>query len=284
MVLGAAAIGGGALSLRWVRIARLIEDTPTSRVRSAAQGYVELSGRALQSDGGNNFGPLTRRPCIWWRYRVSKREQSGNNRGDKWRTVASGTSIQPFALDDGTGRCLVMPDGAEVVATESTTWYGSTPWPTTAPGADRGSDRDYKYVEERIYEQEQVYVLGNFRSHRPDGVDLQAAANALVREWKDDQPALIARFDADGDGRIDLGEWEKARAEALRTVEAQARDRPPATTVHVVSQPDGDQLFLVAALSPDHLARRYRRQAMAAFAGFVVAVYAFGWLLQRAFA
>lgn len=283
MVLGAAAIGGAALSLRWIRIARLIEDTPTSRVRSAAQGYVELAGRGLQAGAGGNVGPLTRRPCIWWRYRISKREQSGK-RGDRWRVVASGTSNQPFELDDGTGRCLVMPEGAEVVTTESTAWYGGTPWPTTAPGADRRAERDYKYVEERIYEHEQVYVLGDFRSHRSDGPDLQAAANDLAREWKADQAALVERFDADGDGRISLAEWEGARAEALRTVQAQARERPVGSAVHVVARPQSGQLFLLAASPPEQLARRYRRGAAAAFVGFVAAVYAFGWLLQTALA
>ena len=37
---------------------RLIEDTPTSRVRSAAQGYVELSGEGLLPADSHNKGPL----------------------------------------------------------------------------------------------------------------------------------------------------------------------------------------------------------------------------------
>ena len=40
--LGAAVIGGGWFAFRFLHVARVIEDTPTSRVRSAAQGYVEL--------------------------------------------------------------------------------------------------------------------------------------------------------------------------------------------------------------------------------------------------
>ena len=37
------------------RVARLIDDTPVSRVRSAAQGYVELSGIAKLPDGKPNL-------------------------------------------------------------------------------------------------------------------------------------------------------------------------------------------------------------------------------------
>ena len=284
LTLGVAAIGGGALSLRWVKVARLIEDTPTSRVRSAAQGYVELTGRGLPLAGTKNLGPLTQRPCVWWRYRVSKKEQGGRNRGDSWRTVTSGQSSQPFLLDDGTGRCIVQPDGADVISSESTTWYGDTPWPKGPPGAGRPNSRDYRYFEERIYEQERVYALGEFRSHGPQqGEDLQAVASALLSQWKDDQAKLVERFDADRDGRISLEEWERARLEARRAAEQQARERPPVEMLHALSSPGGDQLFLIAALPPGDLAKRYRRRAMLAFVGFVAAVYAFGWLLQSAF-
>jgi hypothetical protein len=53
---------------------------------------------------------------------------------------------------------------------------------------------------------------------------------------------------------------------------------PPA--LHVVSRPADGQLFLVAAYPEKELAKRYRRKAMVAFAGFAVATYALAWLLQ----
>ena len=283
LTIGIAALGGGALSLRSIRIARLIEDMPTSRVRSAAQGYVELTGRGLPLAGTQNLAPLTQRPCVWWRYRISRREQTGKSRSDTWRTVASGHSGQPFLLDDGTGECIVQPEGAEIVSSESTTWYGDTPWPREPMGSGRSGSRDYRYFEERIYEHELLYALGDFRSHGPqDGADLQAAANALLLGWKDDQARLIERFDADGDGRIDLEEWEQARSDARLEAEAAARERPAVDTLHVLAQPDGERLFLIAALPPGDLAKRYRRRAIFAFVGFVAGVYAFGWLLQSA--
>ena len=78
LLLGFAVVGGGRLALRWIQIARLIEDTPRSRVRSAAQGYVELAGRATGLPGTQNLAPLTQRPCVWWRFRIQKRSQSGS--------------------------------------------------------------------------------------------------------------------------------------------------------------------------------------------------------------
>lgn len=288
LVLGVAVIGGAAAALRSLKIARLIEDTPTSRIRSAAQGYVELSGRAMPLAGTQNLAPLTQRPCIWWRYRISQRTQRSGPKSPRetWETVASGTSAVPFMLDDGTGQCIVKPDGAEVISTESTTWYGSTAWPTAAPGAGllRSEGRDYRYVEDRIYEHEQVYALGGFRTMSGAGADdLQAEAAALLVEWKQYQPSLLQRFDTDRNGRIGVEEWEQARTAARQAAIERRAEAPPVAALNVLAQPEADQLFLLAALQPDILSRRYRRRAMSAFAGFVAAVFALGWLLQGAF-
>ena len=73
----AVAVGGGAGVLtglyiffrRW-RQQRLVEDTPAARIRSAAQGYVRLSGRAQAADGKPLRAPLTGRRCVWWTYRI----------------------------------------------------------------------------------------------------------------------------------------------------------------------------------------------------------------------
>jgi hypothetical protein len=291
LLLAIAVVAGGGAALRWIRKARTIEDMPTSRIRSAAQGYVELAGRALPLPDTRNLAPLTQRPCVWWRYRISKKVEggSGKNRRQHWQTVASGRSSLPFLLDDATGQCIVKPDGAEIVTTETTTWYGATPWPTAPPGG-RGAaawlmstGRDYRYAEERIYEHERVYALGDFRSSASNAErDLQAEQAALLTEWKQDQAELVRRFDADGDGRIDPAEWDRAREAARRTVYEKQVDRPLRATLHVLCKPEG-RMFLLAALAPGDLVKRYRRRALWSFVGFVVAVYALGWLLQDAF-
>lgn len=288
LVLGVALVSGAAAALRWLRLARLIEDTPTSRIRSAAQGYVELAGRGVPLAGTQNLAPLTQRPCIWWRYRISKKTESGGvkNRRTSWQTVASGRSSVPFLLDDESGHCIVKPDGAEIVATETTTWYGDTPWPAPFSGETRlfAGERNYRYSEERIYEHERLYVLGDFRSTSASAEqDLQAEAARLISEWKDDQTALLQRFDSDRDGRIDAAEWDKAREAARRTVYERGAERPARQVQHLVCKPEDGALFLLAALPPGDLAKRYRRRAAFAFAGFVAAVYALGWLLQRGF-
>ena len=92
----------------------------------------------------------------------------------------------------------------------------------------------------------------------------------------------MRRFDNNGDGSINLAEWEAVREAARRAVQEMQAARPAQDALHVLGKPDG-QLYLLAALPPADLARRFRRRALWAFAGFVVAVCALGWVIQDGF-
>lgn len=286
IALTAGMVGGGWYSLRWLRIARLVEDMPTSRIRSAAQGYVELAGRCRPLDGTSQQAPLTGRPCVWWRYTVQRRSGGDDRRRDKWVTVASGRSELPFLLDDGTGTCIVQPAGAEVVTGESTTWYGDTPWPSGIPSPTVISlgEREYRYHEERIYEHEWLCAIGRFRTHEAAADrDLEAEQAELLARWKSDQAALAERFDVDRDGRVSMAEWERAREAARQEVAARTPEAPSTPALHVLGRPEGDQPYLIAAFPERDVARRYRRRAIVAFVAFLAATAALGWLLQHAF-
>src|SRR5690554_6778645 len=81
-------LGGGWLSIsRWSRIRHLL-DTPTSRIRSAAQGYVELVGVLRSGPVENLSAPLTGEPCLWWRYRIE--EYRSNGKRSSWSLVERG--------------------------------------------------------------------------------------------------------------------------------------------------------------------------------------------------
>ena len=50
--------------------ARTIEDTPTAKIRSAQQGYVELTGQTKSMNGDATKAPLTGIGCCCTPYRV----------------------------------------------------------------------------------------------------------------------------------------------------------------------------------------------------------------------
>jgi hypothetical protein len=268
---------------------RIIEDTPTSRVRSAAQGYVELSGRAKLPPDAKIKGPLTGKPCAWWRYKIEKRRSGGRSRS--WSTLQSGTSEVPFLLDDGTGTCLIDPRGAEVFPASRDVWYGPSEWPEMHIPDGSGvfgwlvdtilTDK-YRYTEHRLQEHDRLYAIGAFRSL--GGVSVEspdAAAAELLRAWKQDQAGLLARFDSNHDGIISGEEWDRARAEAQRQVldGRTAETLPP--SINLLAEPADARSFLLAASDGESLARRLRLRALAGVGGFVGSSAALTWMLTQ---
>jgi hypothetical protein len=276
-----------ALSFRrlWrnFRCARAIEDTPTGKVATAAQGEVELCGRARVLEKEPVVCPLTGSACLWYSFKVERYERRGKN--SRWVTISIGRSVQPFALEDETGRALVVPMGAEVTPTHRRQWRGSSATPSPPYGESRfffaGS---YRYTEEFILPDDQVYVLGFFETVQGG----QAPAGALsekLREMKQNRAALLERFDRDKDGEISLEEWDAARAAAEEAIRREALQAPPTAPCHTVTQPaQSDLPFLISAVPQSELAGRYRRRAAFSLAGFLgfgaAAVWFFTLLLK----
>ncbi len=96
-------------AFRYMIKARTLEDVPTSKARSAEQGYVELEGNAIMMPGDPIRAPFSGRECVWWSYKLEKRDGDGD-----WRTVKKAASDSLFQLKDATGTCLVDPEGADV--------------------------------------------------------------------------------------------------------------------------------------------------------------------------
>lgn len=89
---------------------RLILDTPTSKIRSAAMGLVELQG--LATGPYTMTAPITGVPCYYFRTIAWQWQQRGKN--SEWKKVADESLHVPFFLEDNTGCVLVDPQGAEM--------------------------------------------------------------------------------------------------------------------------------------------------------------------------
>lgn len=230
------------------RRARAIDDTPTSKVASAAQGYTELQGRGRMLAGLPVVSPLAHRPCLWYRFIVERR------RDDKWEHDSSGESEDSFILDDGSGLCLIDPEGAEILPTSKDTWIQS----------------DHRYTEWLLLANETLYALGQFHTRGSADLQLDRAEDVktLLAEWKKDPQDLLKRFDLDGNGELDLREWELARAQARREVDRMHREALQQAELHILRRPEDGRLYLISSLPPDKLARRYRWWSIAHVAVF----------------
>jgi hypothetical protein len=260
---------------------RLVADTPEVRIRSAAQGYVKVRGRTQPAGPQVATAPLSGLPCVWWSYEIAREEHDskGNRR---WETTDSRSSVETFALvDDDEARCLVGPVKAEITPTVRNVWYGATSWPMSGPPATAGFLRlgSWRYTERILGVGSRVCVLGELRSHSEVG-DSGAAAAAKLHEWKQDQHALLARFDLDHDGKLSDAEWQVAREAAARESQQQVLQSSIARE-SVISQPLNGEPFLVAPLSESALERREKLFAGLYFGLGLLGVVVCAWAIRH---
>lgn len=239
--LAGAALLAGVAWLGNLRRARAIAELATSRIASAAQGYVEVMGRAGVDADNLIFTPLGGIQCIWYRYRLFSRD----NAKREWRQVESGVSSATFDISDPTGVCTVDPEHAEVVSPQVRTTY---------PGNN-------KLVEELLFGGSTIYVLGDFSTigGASTALSVREDVAALLTHWKQDRTNLHQRFDLDRNGTVDLQEWELARKLATKTVERQHREIRQQPGVHLLRAPQDGRLFLISALSPRALRNHFLR-------------------------
>ena len=282
LVTAGAALVAFVYAFVFVRRVRVIEDTPTARIRSAAQGYGELSGMAELMDGAPIVAPLTGKPCAWYRYKVEKM-------GDKHtHVVDAGSSDELFLLVGRTGRCVIDPEGATVIARHKEVWFDFS-YPSRKRGGHSGLlgqllgrvGSRYRYTEERLRAGEPLYAIGMFKSvgGSAESFDTEAEVRELLRLWKNDRHDLLRRFDSNGDGDIDLQEWEAVRKAAYRQVRQEQSQRSMAPPTHVMSKPvHGKRPYLLSTLSEEELVTRFRRLAGGSLGLFLLLGSAAVWM------
>jgi len=288
------ATAGFYFAFRNLGRARIIEDTPTAKVRSAHQGYVELAGDAQPLDNTPLFSPLTQSACCWYRYSIER--HCGKN---NWNTVEKEFSSTPFILRDETGDCIIDPEGAEISPTDRSIWYGRTRHPEDRNPPRKRLDSgnglnihgsiirgNYRYTEERIYPNDSLYALGLFKSL--DDIDHQHTQRQmlreLLREWKQDTAGLLARFDTNKDGKIDIDEWDRARAAAAEQSKAVHKEQLKTQILHTLSKTASSRRpYLISSLPQFNLVRRYRLLATLSIAGFFIAGSLATWMLASRF-
>lgn len=112
-VLSSVAIAGGLyfffVGFRLLARKRLLLSTPTSKIRSAALGLVEVNGSAVGPY--TMSAPITGKPCFLY-HTIAWQEREGKKQ--EWEKIADETLHVPFFIDDSTGQLLIEPLGADL--------------------------------------------------------------------------------------------------------------------------------------------------------------------------
>ncbi len=241
---------------------RMVSGTPTSRIGSAAQGYVELIGQG-EPHGNPVISRYSTLPCLWCRHLLEKR--SSDNKG--WNTVEKGETTAPFIIDDGTGKCVVDPEHAEILTRHQDSWITG----------------DHRYTEWKLLDIDDIYTLGEFKT--VGGSTLTTTHEDLVKdvlsEWKMDNTDLMQRFDLNNNGVLDMREWGLARSAAKREAEKRLNELRAQPDTNFMLKPHDGRLYLISNLDHDKLAWRYKLWTWLHLAILFGSLATLGWLLSQ---
>lgn len=234
--LAAASLSGFFIWRRSLAVSRLVDDIPASRIDSAAQGYVELMGKAGRMPDDIAPDSPSTGAVLWRRTETAQRAGIENFRLFPFNMFYTPTDCQvtetPFSIRDGTGHAIILPQGADVLCEEKEVNY-------------RG---DTRYTEETILEGTPVYVFGNFET-RNAKFDLVKHMQDIVARWKEN-PKLVERFDKNHNKLLDFDELIEMH-KAARTVAEREEQRVLASpALNLVSQTDNGQRFVISTFHP----------------------------------
>lgn len=222
---------------------RAIADTPTARARSAALGYTELYGYALNHEQAPLFSPLSGRPCVW--YRWHKQWQGQSVLGKSSESAQSEASWR--LRDTSGGEVIIHPEGATIQSAHRRITL----------------DDGWRITEEWIAEHDPLYVLGTLSAIGGTQSEAQQREDVKLEleHLKQDQAQLLARFDRNRDGQIDMEEWEAARRAIHAEVSREYAELAAAPLTHHLTAPSDGRHFIISHRAPAHAARHFRRLA-----------------------
>ncbi|MDD5131147.1 MAG: GIDE domain-containing protein [bacterium] len=260
---------------KWRR-KRLIENIPTSKIRSMAMGLVELQGKATPWLYTLK-GPISGRDCVFYKFLVERYERHGKN--SSWVKVANGASNDNlFHLDDGTGKVLINPRRAEInldqpdFSFESGLFGGDIP-SNLVNFLEQNNIRyqtwfgkqRMRFREWNICPNDQVYVLGSVARNENFVSDFKIKLNERLREIKA-KPEEMMKFDRDGDGTISVYEWEQAVAKIKEgMLEDQLKQPEQAQeTSFVIDKGQEETVFIISEKSEKELLEKLYWQSLLA--------------------
>lgn len=163
-------IGAGSFlfykGFSWRRQKSLIENTPTSKIRSIAMGRTEITGTVVPHNNAVYKTPFSDVECVYCRYSIEERRGSGKN--SHWHTILSRTIQNHFYLKDDTDQVLVDPDEAQISTSRKNTYNSNIPDHAIqfmkSNGLSNkgflGFNKNLRLTETYIIPGEQLFIMG----------------------------------------------------------------------------------------------------------------------------
>ncbi len=178
------------------RLKRLIEDMPTSKMRSIAMGMVEVNGEAVPIKGRALKSPFSGNDCVYYRYSIEEYRHSGKH--SRWVTISSGSERTPFFLKDDTGSVLVDPALAQIEIPADFRFQSGLGKDPPAMIKNflaaknmsfegfLGINRQMRYTEYYIAQKDKLYILGTAADnpHVAEATAKQGVEDVMIQKGK----------------------------------------------------------------------------------------------------
>lgn len=248
---------------------RLVENTPTAKIRSAAMGISELVGLAKEKYPLKSR--ITAANCVFYKYLIE--QETKDSKGNKhWSKVSEGNSANYFYLEDNTGKILVDPLNAETVLVKDYEFI------------DMKNGCRVRYSEWYIQPGDYVYILGTIRKFKDNIQDRKDRLIEKLRKLKEDKNKLN-QFDADGDGQISVDEWDKAKEKIEEELlkEDLTKTQELAQDDIVIAKGTEEDTFIISDRDEDEVKKKLlTRGALSTAAGLIIIVLMLISLFSRA--
>jgi hypothetical protein len=161
------------VGFKWFSKKRLIENMPTSKIRSLAMGLVEIKGAVVPIELLES--PINKKKCVYYRFKVERertyKDKEGNTRTE-WVTIDQAKKDTRFYLKDDTAQVLVEPKDANVnIKTDFhnveyrggaltgtiLSFVSGRPW---AGSKDKYGGGKLRFTEWYIEPKDSLYILG----------------------------------------------------------------------------------------------------------------------------
>lgn len=183
---------------------RLIENIPTSKIRSLAMGLVEIYGEVVPAYKEILKSPFSNKDCVYYSYTIEEYQSSGKS--SHWVTVENGHDEQPFYLKDDTGSVLIDSKGANVNVSrdfEFKTGFGrKTPDAVlnflNANGMSHktlfGFSKTMRYREHFIAPKDKLYIMGTAADNPfvEDGTAKNNVEDIIIQKGKNEKMYYIS--------------------------------------------------------------------------------------------
>jgi hypothetical protein len=185
----------------WVK--RLIQNIPTSKIRSIAMGLVEINGIAESRTPLS--GPYTKASCVF--YHLLEERLVRTDKTTYWVKELEVKTDIPFFVKDETGSVMIDPIGAEM----------------DLPVRYSRTEGNKRYREWNIMQNETVYVLGTVKVCKGREERIQEEVESRLQEMIDNPEEKI-KLDINKDMWIDEEERRLAKEKIIEQVRREFED------------------------------------------------------------